>query len=138
MATDKDYTVIETGEGFEVREETSKVETFDGETLKEAIEYPFRYTVFLNLEAAQKSEDWPNANAVWKQLSIDSARSAKATAYQKATAKLREAKQATPEYRLEQFIKNAVGMGMERDNAEAFVAQTPAGIKLIAEIKAKG
>ena len=124
---DKSYTVIETGEGFETREDSSDVETFDGKTLETPISYKFRYNVYSTLDAAKKSEDWPSENAVWAGMSVDAERAAKATAYQKATAKLREAKMATPEYKLAQLIAQAVAMGMSADQAETFARSTPIG-----------
>lgn len=134
---DTDFTTVKTGDGFEVRQKTGTVETFDGKTLSPAIPYTFDYTVYTTLDAAKKSEDWPSENAVWSSLGTDSERSAKATAYQAATAKLREAKMKTPEYQLEQLIKNAVAMEMPLDEATAFVHSTKAGARLLAEIAAK-
>lgn len=124
---DKDYTVISTTDGIETRQGKASVETFDGKTLTPPIDYTYNYEVYLTLEAAQKSEDWPSPNAVWAGMSVDSERAAKATAYQKNTASLREAKMATPEYKLAQLISQAVAMGMSADQAESFARSTPIG-----------
>ena len=133
----RDYEVVSSENGIETRKGSGKVETFDGENLKIAIDYDFEFDVPLTIEAARNAGLWPNDGAILASLAVDAERSAKATSYQQATAKLREAKQATPEFKLEQMIKNVVAMGVLRDQAEGIVASTPAGQKLAAEIAAK-
>jgi hypothetical protein len=133
----KDYEVVSSENGIETRKQSGKIETFDDKTLSPAIDYSFEYDVPLTIESAKTAGLWPNDGQILASIATDEERSAKATAYQQATAKLREAKMATPEFKLEQFIKNTQSMGMDRAQAEAFVASTPAGAKLIAEIAGK-
>ena len=106
---------------------SGEVQEFDGKALDTPIQYSFTYNVYENLADAKSSEDWPSDNEVLKWINQNAERSAKSTAYQAATKTLRDAKLASPEYKLEQLIKQAMAMGLARDAAEAFARSTPIG-----------
>ena len=81
--------------------------------------YTFEYNVYDTLTEAKASEDWPSDNEVLKWVNQTAERSAKASAYQKAVAKIKTAYEKSPEFKRAQFVKSAIAMGFGADEAEA-------------------
>jgi len=96
-----------------------QVEEYQGQVQNPPIAYTFEYNVYDNLTEAKGSEDWPSDNEILKWVNQTAERSAKAGAYQKATAELKKAYEASPAFKQAQFVKSAMAMGFSQDEAES-------------------
>lgn len=103
--------------------DSGKVEEYQGKKLDTAISYEFSYDVYENLADARNSEDWPGDSEILKFVNQRKFTSAKAQAYQKATKQLKEAYEASADYKRKQLISAAMLAGFTQEEAEALAAQ---------------
>ena len=102
---------------------STQVSEFQGEKLETPVPYSWDCDQYENLTEAQGSEDWPGDNEILKMVNRSKLTAAKQAAYQKATKKLREDYEKTPEARRKAFIAIAVQSGFSKDEAEALALQ---------------
>ena len=104
---------------------SGKIEAYQGKALKNGPKtFTFDALQYESKDEAKASEDWhvPDDGEIFKEVNRAKVTSAKAQAYQKATAPLKEEYENSQDYRVAQLVKAAVGMGFSQAEAEALAA----------------
>lgn len=96
-----------------------KIDSYQGKKLETAIEYKGSVEVFENKDEAVAATKWPGDADILELLNGKIVTAAKAKEYQDKTKALKEAYEASPEFKKNQFIKAALAMGMSQTQAEA-------------------
>ena len=98
------------------------VEAYQGKSLDKPITFSGTVDLFENLTEAKGSEDWPSENEMLKIVNTKRTTSAKAAEYQKATKSLKEAYEASSDFKRAQLVKAAVAAGFSQAEAEGLAA----------------
>ena len=101
------------------------VKKFMERDLPKPITYKFDPNQFTAVDEAKNAGKWPNDSNILDWLNRDLATSAKAQAYQKATADLRTDYEKSSDFKRANLLKAAVAGGMSQEQAEALVASIP-------------
>ena len=105
---------------------SGEISEYQGKVISPAIPYTFEYSVYDTLTEAKDSQDWPSDAEVLKWVNQSSERKSKANQYQKTLAPLREAYEATREFKVASIVSACVKAGMDRATAETFAeSQVP-------------
>jgi hypothetical protein len=81
------------------------VEEYAGQKLEKPIQFSGNAEQYENVAEAKSSEDWPGDSEVLKIVNRSKVTSAKASAYQKATADLKKAYEGTDAFKLANLVK---------------------------------
>ena len=104
---------------------SGKIEAYQGKALKNGPKiFTFDAQQYENKEEAKASEDWhvPDDGEIFKEVNRAKATSAKAQAYQKATAPLKVEYENSMDYKIADLVRAARGMGFSQAEAEALAA----------------
>jgi len=102
--------------------DSGEVQEYQGTKLSPAIAYSFSWEEAENVTEAKNGENWPSDSEILKFVNGKAKTSAKAQAYQKATADLKKAYENTPEFKRKNLIAAALVAGMSQEQAEALAA----------------
>jgi len=109
--------------GKVLKTENGQVQEYQGEKLNPPIDYSYEFSIYETLGDAQQSEDWPSPQEILKFVNAKAKTAAKASAYQAATKALKEAYEATPEFKRATIAKSLVAAGMDPAEAEKVAAK---------------
>lgn len=98
------------------------VEAYQGKSLATPIKFSGEVSVYETVAEAQASEDWPGASEVLKIVNTKKVTTAKAKAYQDSTKALKEAYEASDDYKRKNLVAAAVAAGFSQAEAEALAA----------------
>lgn len=107
---------------METKTATGTVSTFAGKALNPAINFTYDYVVYDNVVEMQNAKVWPSEKEIFDWQNKKAETAAKAKASMAATEKLREAYEATPEFKLESLVKQILKSNpkLSQAAAEAF------------------
>jgi hypothetical protein len=98
------------------------VEAYQGKTLDSPLEFSGSAQIYENVAEAKASEDWPGDSETLKIVNTKLITAAKAKEYQRVTADLKKAYEASPDFKRNNLIKAAVAAGFSQAEAEALAA----------------
>lgn len=101
---------------------TGKVEEYQGKKLPTPIEYSGDVQLFENVAEAKNGENWPSDSEVLKMVNNKLLTAAKASKYQESTKSLKEAYEASDDFKRNQLVKAAMAAGFSQQEAEALAA----------------
>ncbi len=98
------------------------IDSYQGKKLDTPINYDGAVDQFESKAEAEAATKWPGDSEILDMLNTKVFNAAKAKVYQEKTKSLKEAYEASPEFKKNQFIKAALGVGMSQAQAEALAA----------------
>lgn len=99
------------------------VEAYQGKNLDTPIKFSGNASLYENVAEAKASEDWPGDSEVLKMVNTKKVTSAKAAEYQKATKVLKEAYEASDDYKRKNLVTAMLAAGFSQVEAEAMTSQ---------------
>lgn len=101
---------------------TGTVEEYQGKKLEKAISFDGAVEVPETITEAKERGFWPSESEMLKAVQSKLVASAKSSEYQKATKALKEAYEASDDFKRNNLIKAAIAAGYSQVEAEAFAA----------------
>lgn len=99
-----------------------KIDSYQGKSLATPIEFKGEADNYENVTEAKTAGVWPNDAEILETLNTKLVTSAKAKEYQKSTKDLKEAYEASSDFKRAQLVKAAVAAGFSQAEAEALAA----------------